>query len=359
MTDNQNDKAIVRQYGEFSVDAWLVASSEDSAPAVSPSVTTQKEAGELSVERANILTLIRETDQPDRRKATGPRTELGIQRSSQNALKSGIFSKATLLKSESRSEYKSLLDDLWRTWQPVGKFEEILVEKLASIIWRYRRMLMAEGAEIRKSSEFVIIDQRFAEQEEAEEINKRRHEGVGLNPSLERVGLRWSIRNPSVLKRCIELLVEMRQKVEINGLDKDRDYSILQTIYGDPGRPHLRGSLYDDYLAWLRTAQVHESVRQAKGYPTPERCKEIVLQLIYNELNHINKFKKQLEQIESERTKLEILRQNVPDSQVLDRLLRYESCLERAFDRTLAQLERLQRIRKGQPLPPQLDVKIS
>jgi hypothetical protein len=63
--------------------------------------------------------------------------------------------------------------------------------------------------------------------------------------------------------------------------------------------------------------------------------------------------------MESERTKLEILRRKVPESEKLDRLLRYETSLERAFDRTLTQLELAQRIRKGQPLLPQLEVKHS
>jgi hypothetical protein len=41
------------------------------------------------------------------------------------------------------------------------------------------------------------------------------------------------------------------------------------------------------------------------------------------------------------------------------RLIRYEAHLSREIDRTLNRLERLQRMRKGQPLPPQLEVKIS
>ena len=43
----------------------------------------------------------------------------------------------------------------------------------------------------------------------------------------------------------------------------------------------------------------------------------------------------------------------------LDRLLRYEASLERAFDRTLNQLKRLQRMRKGQPVPPTVNVNFS
>jgi|SRR5690348_10106831 len=43
----------------------------------------------------------------------------------------------------------------------------------------------------------------------------------------------------------------------------------------------------------------------------------------------------------------------------LDALLRCETNLERTFDRTLNQLERLQRIRKGLPAPPTLNVDLS
>src|SRR5712692_2098852 len=50
------------------------------------------------------------------RRATGPRTELGKQRSSQNAIKHGIFSEVTVLKGESRAKYQALLGGLWETF---------------------------------------------------------------------------------------------------------------------------------------------------------------------------------------------------------------------------------------------------
>ncbi len=43
----------------------------------------------------------------------------------------------------------------------------------------------------------------------------------------------------------------------------------------------------------------------------------------------------------------------------LDRLLRYEAVLDRSFDRTLNQLERMQRVRLGQPVLPKLEVRHS
>ena len=49
--------------------------------------------------------------------------------------------------------------------------------------------------------------------------------------------------------------------------------------------------------------------------------------------------------------KLEVLRQ-VPLTPQFDHLLRYETSLERNFDRTLGQLESVQRTRLGQPVLP-------
>ncbi|MGA7792670.1 MAG: hypothetical protein WCA19_06480 [Candidatus Acidiferrales bacterium] len=95
--------------------------------------------------------------------------------------------------------------------------------------------------------------------------------------------------------------------------------------------------------------------RKKNGYATPEECKAELLRQVASEINYLIRYQK----IESKRREVEILRQRVPDSPGLDRLLRYESTLERAFDRTLTQLERAQRMRKEQPLPPQLDIRIS
>jgi hypothetical protein len=81
--------------------------------------------------------------------------------------------------------------------------------------------------------------------------------------------------------------------------------------------------------------------------------------LIDIEIRRLKYFKRNQTKVEEARTKLEMLRRNIPDSPALDRLLRYEANLDRSFDRTLGQLERLQRMRRGQPLPPTLDVKIS
>ncbi|MBZ5671540.1 MAG: hypothetical protein LAO04_17665 [Acidobacteriia bacterium] len=60
-----------------------------------------------------------------------------------------------------------------------------------------------------------------------------------------------------------------------------------------------------------------------------------------------------------ERNRLQATTALVPRQEVTDRLQRYEGSLDRSFDRTLSQLERLQRLRLGQPALPALKVDVS
>ena len=146
--------------------------------------------------------------------ATGPRTLEGKEKSKLNATTHGIFSGVVVLQVESRTEYESLQRSLREACQPEGALEGILVEKLGTILWRHRRLLLAEGAEI----------------------------------------------------------------VEI---------------------------------------------------------------------------------LNAKKTWQEKLRHSIPEDLTMQRLLRYEASLERVFDRTLAQLERLQRMRRGQPVAPPIKLDVT
>jgi len=284
--------------------------------------------------------------------STGPRTPEGKERSKQNVLKHGIFSKVVVLKGESRAQYESLLKGLWETLQPEGKLEETVVEKLATILWRHRRLLVAEGAEIRKNVDFLEWDQQNQQREKAEEIGST--DLFGSKPPLIR-----NIENPDVLDRCLELLTKLREEIEADGLDEDCNTPILEMIYGRHDDRHLRETLYDAYYISLDTAEASEEERQREELATPEQCKETVLQEINSEIDCLKCYQKTRKSIESDRTKLETLCRSVLDSPGLDRLLPYEASLERAFDRTLNQLDRLQRMRRGQPVPPRIDVTLS
>jgi hypothetical protein len=65
-----------------------------------------------------------------------------------NAMKHGVLSRHVVLPHEERGEFDDLLAALVMEHQPGGATELHLVEELAGILWRKRRVLMAEGASI-------------------------------------------------------------------------------------------------------------------------------------------------------------------------------------------------------------------
>ncbi len=67
-----------------------------------------------------------------------------------NAVKHAVLSRYTVLPWEDETEYRELLDALVGEHKPKGPTEEHLVEELAGILWRKRRLRMAECAAYRQ-----------------------------------------------------------------------------------------------------------------------------------------------------------------------------------------------------------------
>ena len=116
------------------------------------------------------------------------------------------------------------------------------------------------------------------------------------------------------------------------------------------------------YLTYSNFAERVEKVREIKadipGLST-ENVSKGALQFIDLEIEHLEQLKKIVEQNERLRMRYTVTASLVPHQAVLDRLLRYEASLDRSFDRTLNQLERLQRMRLGHAVPPPVKVELS
>ncbi len=284
------------------------------------------------------------------RKATGPRTPQGKERSKHNAVTHGIFSKVVVLKGEPQAEFNGLLNGLRNDLQPTGTLEELLVEKLAALFWRKRRLLIAEGAEIRASSEFVEWNGQERQRQEAARLPQLSCNG----------GLIRQIANPQALQGCLDLLVELKEGIEEDGFDPEYDRVILVKLYGRYDKEEdWQKTLFNSYLIWRNTSLASDEERQQEGFASPQESKDNFLGELNEEIKRLGKYKKEQETILSAKLKLESLRQNVPDAPQLDRLLRYETSLERSIERTLNQLERLQRMRLGQPVPPPINLNIT
>lgn len=64
------------------------------------------------------------------------------------ALTHGILARAAPLPHENAAEFGELLDAFRAEYCPVGITEELLLQELAALAWRKRRVLQAEGAAI-------------------------------------------------------------------------------------------------------------------------------------------------------------------------------------------------------------------
>ena len=281
-------------------------------------------------------------------RATGPRTSAGKYRSSRNALKSGIFSKALLVRNESRVEYASLLNGLREDLQPQGTLETVLVENLAAITWRKRRLVQAENAEIETTTRFKFLDSIQAQRVEVwDRLRAGETSGGMLRPS----------SNPSLIQEAAAILTLFRKRIEVVGFPKDDDPWLLRKLYG------LEHDGAVPFCLWRIFAFYSKLATEApNGNENPDSLDELkkeAIRLFDEEIETLESQAELLQSVHGEKRAYESTAALIPSQDAMDRFVRYEAHLTREFDRILNQLERVQRMRRGQPAPPTLNVNVS
>jgi hypothetical protein len=73
-----------------------------------------------------------------------------------NALRHGVLSRYTVLPWENSDEYRAVVEALVAEHVPQGPSEEHLVEEIAGILWRKRRLRLAEAAAHRRGLEDTL-----------------------------------------------------------------------------------------------------------------------------------------------------------------------------------------------------------
>lgn len=281
------------------------------------------------------------------RGATGPRTKRGKMKSRYNAVKHGIFAKVVLggrALAESKADYVTLLESLHESVEPVGGLEELLVENLAQIAWRKARVVRAEAAAIAKQTEFFRVD-REAHLKEVSE---------GSMLALAQIsGMARKRDNPYLLSKSIQRLEILGNVISDRGFEPKTDEGILQTLYGESGKADGL------YLTYRVCAESAATAAQKEEGSAIEAEKKRIVQAIDHEINYLEGHIGDLEARETQELPLKEERLAIPKEKELERLMRYEAHLDRAFDRTLGQLERFQRMRLGLATLPPVKVELS
>jgi hypothetical protein len=89
------------------------------------------------------------------KRSTGPRTRGGKARSARNAIKHGVLAQDVTAVTESAREYQSLLRNLVYEFEPQTSLEALLVQRLANLFWRERRLIQWESCVIFEQAERI------------------------------------------------------------------------------------------------------------------------------------------------------------------------------------------------------------
>jgi hypothetical protein len=90
-------------------------------------------ASQLSANRANA------------KSSSGPKTQAGKARSRMNAVKHGLTAREITVEGESPEEFDALRDGLFADHKPASALERELIDRLAGLFWRLRRLPVVEA----------------------------------------------------------------------------------------------------------------------------------------------------------------------------------------------------------------------
>lgn len=249
-----------------------------------------------------------------------------------NALRHGVLSRYTVLPWESADEYQALVASLVGEHRPHGPTEEHLVEELAGVLWRKRRLRLAEAAAHRRGLENSFSDYRHTAKAALAHITAADKsadvsEAVRITPSDTEEELRDLADNEAVTQRALEILESKRNdayeaalavllddtqgwwadtlKLEADELEEDEEPATEDAA-------GLRGFLEGKVLPWFENRKLEIGRRP---------------------LLRDQAFGESLD----------------PDK--LERLGRYEVHLDRKLERMLSMLFRLKELRRVQDAP--------
>ncbi|HZM06556.1 MAG TPA: hypothetical protein VFC44_26440 [Candidatus Saccharimonadales bacterium] len=275
-------------------------------------------------------------------KSTGPKTPEGRAVSKMNALKHGIFSKEVLVRGlnikENSRDLEGLYERFWQQYSPVGPVEEMLVDQIITAHWRLRRALRAESGEIALSvdqgkwqrSRPQIQLRRALWESSGDQISSMEESGLGI------VLLQGWLR-------------DIRKSVENEG--ELTEAATRLPCFGKTNSLSLE-------LEELRLKQ-ERNPDGLEPMALRERNKNQVLAFLDKELSLLMMRKTDCETREDAEEEARQAAAVLPAPEVLDKILRYETTLQRQLYRALAQLERLQRMRQGEAVPAPMMMEVS
>jgi len=281
-------------------------------------------------------------------KSTGPKTENGKAVSKMNALKHGLLAQTVVVRGhklkESANEFKKLCQEFYADLNPVGPLEEMLVDQIISLTWRLRRARTAESGEIALS-----VDTGWWKRENHNPL--RMILNMPQTPFSDPLvtQLERSMLGCHYLHHCLRAA---RDDVEQDG--ELSESALKDYKWGLRDQPDPTVKKLDQFRAWLV-----ENPEKLEPEALRARHKEEVLKYLDRQISQIGFCMDRREEREDAEERARQSAAVLPSADVLEKILRYETALERQLFRAMNQLERLQRRRLGESVPPPLTMEVS
>jgi uncharacterized protein YecA (UPF0149 family) len=110
--------------------------------------------------------------------STGPRTAPGRARSSQNALRFGLFSAKNCVRPDELAEYEALTGALWNELRPESPLQELCAVEVLRAAWRLRRCTEVEAVLAERSLADPMLDAELLRTQAA--VDRARSQAHGI-----------------------------------------------------------------------------------------------------------------------------------------------------------------------------------
>ena len=235
-----------------------------------------------------------------------------------NAMKHGILSKLAVLAHEDHAEFDDLLAALIDEHRPAGMTERHLIEELATIIWRKRRVLLAEGARINEGLKSAVNSPKSVMPSAAPFQRGLTGENADLRELLDATS---------------EEMVE-RQRVAAIDLAATQKAAAILRKGGQNAYAKARRALIQESRDWW-DQHVEEEERPATAEGLAEFIRDSLEPICYRMVKEAQF---------TPAIKAQTLGEGL-QAHRLEKLNRYETHLDRKFERTLAMLLKLKDLR--------------
>jgi len=285
------------------------------------------------------------------RKSTGPKTAVGKAASSRNAVKHGVLTAAPILpRLESRKAWERHRNGVLKSIAPDGYVQNLLAIRLAVISWRLCRV-------VRYEAEVAAAAVATAEpdlEDRAEDGSRKPWDPAEARAKSEAA---------SLVVKMLETLPNMTDGERLNPQAAAATlWAFWRELPGDfengisiPGIPDddAEFNAFDDWTAGLlrKAAEVYAAAARMTPEALLNKCassacmnRDIAEEEEHYLVEQGRRWKLLLER--------ESLSRMLLEPNILDKVARYESNLERSFFRILHEIQRLQASRSGAVVPP-------